>query len=1162
MDPGRTGIFHTLEHEHGDPGTIPGTVYFLDEDSLGYIWASTDNGLARVDPKTEQIVTYLGQGDAHGSNESPQSVYKSWKFDDEPGTAWIGTGHGLLRFDTATGEYERFLAYPQDPAASQRNTYFDLSNDPMDPDILWVASQGGGLLRFDRRARTFEHYQPDAGDQNSLRSGLLESVFADRSGTMWVGYSDAGLAKYNPGSVRILHLANDPDSDDSPAQGGMIWGIAADSRSRLWVGQMDPLGRDLVAVYDPSTGRVRRLRNEPSSTSTILPGTVGAITESADGRVWIGSRGVSACDPETLRCRQYVPSSDDSTQLGWGTTHALLESPESPGTMWVGSMGAGLQRLDMASGTVKRYPPGSGANPGDAPGAVTHIIRDTDGIFWLGTVNRGLVRFDPEAETFETFSYDPQDTTSIASNHIEVIIERAAEPGVLWVSTMAGLDRFDVATRTVRHFGTDKGLADGHLYGMLEDDDGLLWMSSNRGISSFDPVTETFRNYGLDDGLRQLEFQQNAFTKGPDGTLYFGDVGGLTAFLPSQLITNAIAPQIAFTTLWVAGKTVVPEPGGILEKELAETESITLPFSKNELTVEFVALHFSDPARNSYSYRLSGLSEVWVDAGFRRTAAFSNLPPGDYTLQVRAANPDGVWNEQGISLGVTVLPPWWRTPWAYGLFLALLAGLVFAVDRLQRYRLVKQERERAAIHEMELRATAAESEAKALQAENDRKKNIERLSEVGAEITSSLDVETIFDRLYEHVNDLTDAPIFGVGIYLEDRKLIDYRMAIEDGVRYAPYTRDATDRNQFPVWCLENRAPVFINDVEVEYSKYIEQYEHEQGKLEDGTISKAPLSLIYLPLITQDRVLGVITVQSFRKNAYSEDDLNILRTMAAYASVALDNANAYRKLNGTVAELQQTQQQLVQQEKMASLGQLTAGIAHEIKNPLNFVNNFAELNAEMATELRELLSGSDSASLAASRAELDDLLAALQTNARQIAKHGRRADEIVKGMMQHSRPGDTERYPVAVNDFVDEYLNVAWHGFRAQHPDLELQVSREYAPDVGNATIVPQDMGRVVVNLVSNALDVLHGREGARLRVSTARAGDSVEIRISDNGPGIPEALRAKIFEPFFTTKPAGKGTGLGLSMAHDIVTQGHGGGLRLEERADGGATFVITLPS
>lgn len=1157
MDADRTGKFRTLPHVHGDPTTIPGTIFFLREDQDGFIWASTDNGLARIDPETDEIATWLGDGDNHGNTEDPQSFYQAMVFDDEPGLFWVGTGRGLVHFDTRTGEHERFLPFPADPPASQRNTLTDLSADPMDSDIVWAASYGG-LLRFDRFSREFSHYEPDPEDRNSLQSGLTETVFGDRSGTMWVGYSDAGLSKFNPGSVRIRHLAHDATAKDNPALGGIIWGIHADSKGRLWVGQDDPLGRAVVAAYDPATGSVRKMTPDLDDPTTILEGSIGAITEDKDGRIWIGSQGVVSCDAVTLRCRQYLPSRADSTRLGFGSVHALYQSPSDPGAMWVGSSGSGLQHLDIETGRVKRYPPDAQL----VPGAVTHIMEDAQGVLWLGTFNRGLIRFDPVSESFERYSYDARDTTSVASNHVEVIIERETEPGVLWVSTMAGLDRFDVAARNFSHFGTDKGLADGHIYGMLEDDTGILWMSTNRGISSFDPDTGVFRNYGLDDGLRELEFQQNAFTKGPDGTLYFGDVGGLTAFLPSQLTTNRIAPQVAFTSLRVAGKPVYPEPEGILEKSIAETESITVPYSQNEISVDFVALHFSDPARNSYSYRLAGLSDEWVDAGFRRTATYANLPPGSYTLQVRAANPDGVWNEDAISLGVTILPPWWRTIWAYMLFAGMLGGFVFATDRLQRFRLVRKERERAAIQEAELRADAAESEAKALQAENDKKKNIERLSEIGAEITSSLDVETIFSRLYDHVNDLTDAPIFGVGIYLEDRKEIDYRMAMENGKRYEPYTRDATDPNQFPVWCLENRAPVFINDVATEYSRYIEQYEDPTRTLEDGTVSTPVQSLIYLPLITQDRVLGVITVQSFRKNAYSENDLNILRTMAAYASVALDNANAYRRLNGTVAELQQTQQQLVQQEKMASLGQLTAGIAHEIKNPLNFVNNFAELNAEMATELRDLLSGSDSAELAAKRGELDDLIAALQTNARQIAKHGRRADDIVKGMMQHSRPGDAERYPVAVNDFVDEYLNVAWHGHRAQHPDLEVKVTRDYAQDVGNATIVPQEMGRVVVNLVGNALDILEGRDDAQLRVSTARRGNNVEIRIADNGPGIPDSLREKIFEPFFTTKPSGQGTGLGLSMAHDIVTQGHGGGLKLEKTAEAGATFVISLPA
>jgi len=277
---------------------------------------------------------------------------------------------------------------------------------------------------------------------------------------------------------------------------------------------------------------------------------------------------------------------------------------------------------------------------------------------------------------------------------------------------------------------------------------------------------------------------------------------------------------------------------------------------------------------------------------------------------------------------------------------------------------------------------------------------------------------------------------------------------------------------------------------------------------------------------------------------------------------------AYRKLNATVGklnttveELQTTQQQLIQQEKLASLGQLTAGIAHEIKNPLNFVNNFAEVNEELARELYAALDQGDEEAMR-------DLLSDLSSNARQIVKHGKRADQIVKNMMEHARGGSGDHYEVALNKLIEEYVTLAYQGKRSQHPGLQVDLARTYDEAVGGVEMAPQEMGRVLLNLVGNALDAVQEQGGKtgngyrpKVTVATRRNNGYVEIRVGDNGPGIPEQIKERIFEPFFTTKPTGSGTGLGLSLSYDIITQGHGGTLTVESREGEGATFIVTLP-
>jgi len=254
---------------------------------------------------------------------------------------------------------------------------------------------------------------------------------------------------------------------------------------------------------------------------------------------------------------------------------------------------------------------------------------------------------------------------------------------------------------------------------------------------------------------------------------------------------------------------------------------------------------------------------------------------------------------------------------------------------------------------------------------------------------------------------------------------------------------------------------------------------------------------------------------------------------------------------------------------MASLGQLTAGIAHEIKNPLNFVNNFSEVNAEVAEELAEVLTEQCHLLPDETRKEMEALLMSIKVNSTHIAKHGKRADSIVISMMEHAHVESENRYRVEVNRLVDENIGLSYHGMRAQYPDLGVEIEKTFDEAIATIEMVPQDISRVLINVLNNAFYVVHKKKQLtgspyepKVRVETRRIENAVEIRISDNGPGIAEQVKEKIFEPFFTTKPTGSGTGLGLSLAYDIVTQGHGGTMTVESDEGEGATFVITLPA
>ena len=431
--------------------------------------------------------------------------------------------------------------------------------------------------------------------------------------------------------------------------------------------------------------------------------------------------------------------------------------------------------------------------------------------------------------------------------------------------------------------------------------------------------------------------------------------------------------------------------------------------------------------------------------------------------------------------------------------------------------------------------------------------NVEQLGEIGRKITSSLSVETIIGTVYDNVNSLMDAAVFGIGIYNDAVKSIEFPATYENGYALPFYANSVTDKNRFAVLCFLTGNEFIIGDLEKEYKDYMQHIPRPSA-------GNPPVSLIYLPLKVKDKILGVITVQSFQHNAYSEYHLFMLRNIANYTTIALENADAYNKLNHTLDSLKKTQSQLIQAEKMASLGELTAGIAHEIQNPLNFVNNFSEVNKELLVELKDEIKKGN---LNEVNAIADDVI----SNEEKINHHGKRADAIVKGMLQHSRASSGVKEPTDINALCDEYLRLAYHGLRAKDKTFNAKFETSFDESIGKINIQPQEMGRVILNLINNAFYAVNQKQKVedssyvpQVTIVTQKINNIIEIKVSDNGNGIQQKVIDKIFQPFFTTKPTGQGTGLGLSLSYDIV-KAHGGELKVETKEGEGSTFFIQIP-
>jgi signal transduction histidine kinase len=350
--------------------------------------------------------------------------------------------------------------------------------------------------------------------------------------------------------------------------------------------------------------------------------------------------------------------------------------------------------------------------------------------------------------------------------------------------------------------------------------------------------------------------------------------------------------------------------------------------------------------------------------------------------------------------------------------------------------------------------------------------------------------------------------------------------------------------------------------------------------LEDPEMEMPPGALariratLGVPMLRDNKVEGVLVLTRPDPGQFSQSQIDLVQTFADQAVIAVENVRLFdetqmrsKQLAASLEELRTAQDRLVQTEKLASLGQLTAGIAHEIKNPLNFVNNFSSLSVELIDELDETLA--PAALDQKMRGEVGELTAMLKSNLEKVVQHGKRADSIVKNMLLHSREGSGEHRSADINALVEESLNLAYHGARAEKATFNITLTRELDPEAGSAELYPQEITRALLNFITNGFYAATRRKSEAaeanfeplLSAKTKNLGKAVEIRIRDNGTGIPSAVREKMFNPFFTTKPTGEGTGLGLSMSHDIIVKQHGGRIDVDTEPGVFTEFIITLP-
>jgi signal transduction histidine kinase/streptogramin lyase/DNA-binding response OmpR family regulator len=666
------GRFARYQHDPDDPrGLGADFAIWIYEDRAGILWIGTSGGgLNRFDPQTEVFTRY------RHDPEDLDSLSHDFVFpiyEDQSGDLWVGTyGGGLNRFDRETETFTRYQHDPEDPSSLSGNMIVDIREDQF--DTLWIATFDGGLNRYRPESDSFTSYQHDPVDSRSLGSNTLASLFVDRSGILWIGSAGDGISKLDSRQQGFAVVRQDPTDANSLSEND-VRAVYEDQSGDLWVGTA---GGGLNR-YDPETGRFTHYLHDPADPTSLSGNHVLSIEEDSAGVLWVGvdGQGLNRLDRETETFSHFEPDPADPHSLSDGLPLSL--HVDRTGTLWIGTFSEGLDALDLQSPdgqarfTHYRHDPQDPRSLGK--GMVYVILEDQAGVLWVGTAGGGLNRFDRETETFTRYQHDPEDAGSLSDNTVYAIHED--REGALWIGTSGGLDRLDLQTFTFLNYNTADGLANNTLCGILEDDHGHLWLSTVRGLSRFDPEARAFRTYTASDGLQGDVFHPTSYHRASTGELLFGGENGLTAFHPDDVQENPHIPPVYVTSLQLAHEPVAVGGDSLLQASILETEELVLSHDDRIVSFEFAALSFNSPDKNRYRYKLEGFEGEWREAdSTRRLATYTNLDPGDYVFRVIGSNNDGVWNEEGASIAITVTPPWWETTWFRIGVLLLAIGLV------------------------------------------------------------------------------------------------------------------------------------------------------------------------------------------------------------------------------------------------------------------------------------------------------------------------------------------------------------------------------------------------------------------------------------------------------------------------------------------------------
>ncbi len=1148
----KTSTFKTYKSNADKSNSLANhTIFAIAEDNEGILWLGTGTGgVFRFDKRSKIFTSYCN--DSKNLNSLNSNVIKHI-FVDKQNTLWVATDKGADRYDRDSDSFKHFVNEPNNPYSLPSNEIYYIYQDRS--ENLWFGTYAGlsRLGKENRERVVFQNFQNDLYDSESLNNNLIRCIFQDRSGIIWVGTYTGGVNSFLPEGEKFIHYYIHPNVANSLSNNA-VRSFSQDIDGNIWLGT---LGGG-ISKFEPNSESFTHFKNSPNVNS-LTSNIVTSVVCDSKNNIWIGTgHGLDKLNTKTNKFTHFEREENNSNSLSSNNIRTLMIDRE--GLIWIATSGGGVNCYNETTKQFTRYQNKKGDSTSFSDTRAMGLFQDSEGYIWIGSSNNGLNKLNKQTGKFEHFRYNQDNQNSLSSDRVFCIYESNFQnEQVFWIGTGGGLSKLNPKTKKFDRYTKANGLASNVILGIVEDSKGFLWLTTSNGLHKMNTTGDSlnmFNIYDEKEGLLSNECNENAYFKDKDGNIYVGSNNGFNVFHPNKVKNNPNVPPIYLIDFAIFNSSVEIGGNSLLTKNIIETDSILLSYLDYVFSFEITALNYCNPEKNSFMYLMDGFNKDWTLINSkRRNITYTNLEPRTYTFMVKASNNDGVWNEKPREVKIIIAPPIWKTIWFRTLSIILIISLLYffyalRLRALKRSKILLEETVKIRTEEIFQQKEEIQAQVEQLEQANSE---LEKLSIVASETDNAVliaspkgEIEWVnagFERLY------------GVSIeefksqkgdfFLTSQNIGSVRELLSSSIkenRSVAYTSKVINPKNEEIWVQTTLTPLFDKE---------------------GTLYRI---IAIESDITQIKIAEEEIIKQSEEIKQKSEELRVqsdnLKEINDALEIEKDNTDK------TLEYLKRTQSMLVQSEKMASLGQLTAGIAHEINNPVNFISSGIDSLHLIIKDLLVIIKEYDALTvenvvnqlntISELKKELDYelLLNGMSELSSSIKTGADRTAEIVRGLRKFSRLDEDDLKMINLHENIDATLIILHNQYKER-----IEIIRDYGV-LPQIECYPGKLNQVFLNILVNAIEAIPKKGFIKIvtHLINRDSKKNVEIHIIDNGIGMTNDVKSRIFEPFFTMKEVGKGTGLGLSISYGIIEQ-HKGQIEVQSEKGKGTEFIIYLP-